>query len=250
MKKTLLLYLILCIIPVLIIPKNTFAQISIADSSSQQNGFKNAISVFNKSLGEESPIYNGPEYSFYPPIYKGNAYFMDINSFTSGSIYYDGILFKNVPMLYDLYSDKVVVLLYNHFSKFSLLNDRLKSFDFSGHHFINILADSLEENSNIKPGIYDQLYNGKLQVLVKRTKNIQNSPGTTGVESYFNPVTDYFLKKNNVYYRIGGEGSFINVLKDKKKELQQYIKANKIKFRKTPEESMVKLASYYGHLTN
>src|SRR6185437_12572390 len=93
MKKTLLLYLILCIIPVLIIPKNTFAQISIADSSSQQNGFKNAISVFNKSLGEESPIYNGPEYSFYPPIYKGNAYFMDINSFTSGSIYYDGILF-------------------------------------------------------------------------------------------------------------------------------------------------------------
>lgn len=226
------------------------AQVTISDSSLQQKGFTNAIGIFNKSIGEESPLYNGPEYSFYEPIYTGNAYFMDVNAFTPGAVNYEGILFKNVPMLYDLYSDKVVVLLYNHFSKFSLLTERLKSFDFLDHHFINILPDSLEENSNIKPGIYDQIYNGKLEVLVKRIKNIQNTPGTIGVESYFNPVKDYFLKKNNVYYSISGEGSFINVLKDKRKELQQYMRTNKIKFRKTPEEAMVKLASYYDHLTN
>ncbi len=249
MKKCIFLYLIICIINILI-PNNTLAQVTIGDSSSRQKGFTNALNLFNTTVGEQSSLYNGPEYYFYDPIYKGNAYFMDMNAFTPGTIYYDGTLYKNVPMLYDIYSDKVVVLLYNHFSKFSLLRERVKSFDFLDHHFINIAADSLDNNAVISPGFYDELYKGKVQVLARRAKNIQNNPGTTNYESYFNPIKSYYLKKNNIYYSVGGEGSFMSVLKDKKKELQQYIRANKIKFRRNPEEAMVKIASYYDHLTN
>jgi len=226
------------------------AQVAAGDTTVKQKALNSAVAYFDSSIGEQSPLYNGPEYSFYDPIYKGTAYFMDVNAFTPGSVYYDGSLYKNVPMLYDLYTDKVVVLLYNHFSKFSLLPERIKSFDFLDHHFVNILPDSVDVNSVVKPGLYDELYVGKLQVLVKRVKNIQNNPGTTTIETYFNPVTSYYLRKNNVYYSVGSQGSFLSVLKDKKAELKQYIRANKIKFRKTPEEAMVKIASYYDHLTN
>ena len=92
---------------------------------------------------------------------------MDINAFTPGAIDYDGVLYRNVPMLYDIYSDKVVVLLYNHYSKFSLLKERVKSFDFLDHHFVNIRADSIKNNialNMVSPGYYDELYKGKLQV--------------------------------------------------------------------------------------
>jgi hypothetical protein len=101
----------------------------------------------------------------------------------------------------------------------------------------------------MKPGFYDELYNGKSQVLVKRSKDIQTITSGTA-ENYFDLTTKYFFKKNHIYYSISSQGSLINILKDRKKELQQYIRANQIKFRSDPEEAMVKIASYYDHLTN
>ncbi|HEY4327079.1 MAG TPA: hypothetical protein VGN20_24040 [Mucilaginibacter sp.] len=217
----------------------------------QKNSMSNALNFYNAALGDQSSLYNGPEYYFYDPHIKGNAYFLDRNGFTAGSVNYDGINYSGVQMLYDLYSEKIAVLLYNHFSKFSLLNERVKSFHFLDHQFINLTPDSLGNSTVIKPGFYDLQYSGKSQVLVKWSKDIQ---ATTGVasnpENYFNLIERFYLKKNNTYYAITSQGVLINVLKDKKKELQQYIRDNQIKFRKGPEEAMVKIASYYDHLTN
>ncbi len=234
-----------------VVGKNSLAQTAHTDSSSQQNALNNTLSLFYASIGEQSRLYNGTEYYLSDPITKGNAFFSDVNAFTPGSIVYDGTYFNGVPMLYDIYYDKVVVLLYNHFSKFSLIKEKVKSFDFLDHHFININADTLGVNTIIKTGFYDELYGGKTQILAKRSKNIQTSTsGILGPEAYFNPVKDYYVRKNNTYYSFSGQGSLLDVLKDKKKEIQQYIKANQIKFRQDPEEAMVKIASYYDHLTN
>jgi hypothetical protein len=250
MRKCLYLFSILCLVGV-VTPKKSLAQAARGDSSSQQNAFNNALNFLYTSIGEQSPLYNGPEYSFYDPLIKGTAYFLDVNAFTPGSVYYDRTFYTGVPMLYDLFSDKVVVLLYNHFSKYSLVKEKVQSFDFLDHHFVNINADTLGINTVIKSGFYDELYRGKSQVLVKRSKNIQSTTGgQTGPESYFNASKDYYVRKNNTYYSITGRGSLMDVFKDKKKELQQYIRANQIKYRKDPEEAMVKIASYYDHLIN
>ncbi|HEY2584121.1 MAG TPA: hypothetical protein VGI43_20100 [Mucilaginibacter sp.] len=217
----------------------------------QKNAMNNALNFYSAALGDQSPLYNGPEYYFYDPHIKGNAYFLDANGFTAGSVYYDGVQYNGVPMLYDVYGEKIVVLLYNHFSKFSLLNERVKSFNFLQHQFINITPDSLGDNRVITPGFYDVLYNGKSQVLVKRSKDIQTTTGgSSGSENYFNLITRYYLKKNNTYYSITSQGTLLDAFKDRKKEVQKYIKDNQIKFRKGPEEAMVKIASYYDHLTN
>jgi hypothetical protein len=250
MRKCTCLFLLACLIGV-IACKTSFAQAAPGDSSSQQNAFNNAVILYATSIGDQSPLYNGPEYFFYDPIIKGNAYFMDVNAFTPGSIYYDGEYYAGVPMLYDLFSDEVAVLLYNHFSKFSLIKYRVKSFDFLGHHFVNINADTLNSASSIKSGYYDELYNGKTEVLVKHSKSVQtNSGGTLGSEKYYSPSRDFYIRKNKAYYSVSSQGSLIDVFKDKKKEIQQYVKASQIKFRRDPEEAMVKIATYYDHLTN
>jgi hypothetical protein len=176
---------------------------------------------------------------------------MEINAFTPGSVYYDGLYYTGVPMLYDLYSDEVAVLLYNHYSKFSLIKYRVKSFDFLDHHFINIDADTVNKGSGIKSGYYDELYNGKTEVLVKHSKSVQtNTGGITASERYYSPSRNFYIRKNKVYYSVSSQGSLVDIFKDKKKELQQYVKANQIRFRRDPEEAMVKVATYYDHLTN
>jgi hypothetical protein len=85
--------------------------------------------------------------------------------------------------------------------------------------------------------------------LAKREKNIQATGGQTTSESYFNTVKTYYLRKNNIYYNISSKGTMLDVLKDKKKQLQQYIRSAQINFRKDPEEAMVKIASYYDQLS-
>ena len=234
----------------ILITRVSFAQTVAADSSSQQNAFRNAVTRYNASIGEESGLYNGPEYYFHDPTVKGNSYFMGTNAFTAGAVYYDGSYYRSVPMIYDLYNDEIAVLLYNHFTKYTLLKYRVKSFDFLDHHFINIDADTIDNKAGLKSGYYDQIYNGKSEVLVKRSKSIQtNGGGTLGADRYFSPDNDYYFRKNHVYYKISRQRELLSVLQDKKKELQQYIKANQIKFRSNPEAAMVKIATYYDHLT-
>jgi hypothetical protein len=235
----------------LFISYNSLAQPAApADSSSQQNALNNTLTLFYGAIGKQSPLFNGTEYSFYDPTIKGTAYFLDQKGFVNGSVYYDRVVFTGVPMMYDLYTDQLVVLLYNHFTKIALIQSKVVSFDILDHHFVNISADTLGNNTIIESGFYDELYKGKTQVLAKRSKDIQTSSGgQSGLESYFNFKQSYYIRKNNQYYSISGQSSLLDILKDRKKELQQYIRSSQIKFRKSPEDAMVKIASYYDHLT-
>lgn len=220
------------------------------DSSSQQNALNNTVNLFYSSIGKQSPLYNGTEAYPYDPVLKGNAYYADVNSFTPSSVFYDNVHFSGVPLLYDIYGDQLVVLLYNHFTKYTLIKSKVSSFDLLNHHFIRIDTVTFLNNPIIKPGYYDELYGGRVQILGRHSKNIQTTSSGQNSESYFNYTKDYFIRKNNIYHSFSGEGGLLSVLKDKKKELQKYIKDNQIKYRTDPEEAMVKIASYYDHLTN
>jgi hypothetical protein len=231
--------------------QNARAQTTVSDSSSQQNALNNAIALYNTGIDIQAPIYTGPEYYFYDPHIKGNAYYMDINGFTKGSVYYDGTLYNNVSMLYDINTDQLVVLYPSRVSKFIAIKERVKSFDFLGGHFININADTLAANGDVKSGYYRQLYNGRSEVLGKYSKSMQTTTSNTnGVENYFSFSKDFYIKKNNVYHSVGSKGSVLDLFKDKKKEVRKFISANDLDFRGNPEESLVKVATYYDHLSN
>lgn len=246
MRKTVCLSVILSLISI-INSEKSLAQTIDRDSSSQQNAFKNAVTLYFSALGKQAGIFNGIEYNLGDPLIKGNAFFSDVNTFTPGSVYYDDVYYDDVPMLYDINTDQVVALLYDHYSMYSLIKEKVGSFNLLNHHFIYINSDTSAEKAGLKPGFYDQLYPGRTEILVKRQKTIQTS---NSADSYFSDGTKWFLKKNNVFYSFGNKGALLQLLKDKKKELKQYINTNQIKFRDKPEEEMVKIVSFYDHLTN
>jgi hypothetical protein len=230
--------------------KSVLGQTTPNDTVAQQIALNYIKDAYNAAIGEQSRLYNGIEYNAYSPIIKGNANFLDKGDFTMGTVTYDGIFYKDVPIMYDINRNVVVALLYNKFSKYILLNERIESFDLLNHHFVHIKTDSLNKNPAISDGFYDQVYSRKLEVLVKRSKSIQNTSGTNTLETYFTATSrSFYLKKDNSYYSIGGQSALLTVLKDKKKELLQYIKTNKIKFKKTPEEAMVAIVNRYDELS-
>lgn len=245
-SKPLLCFFIACIF----LSDRARGQMVTDDSLMQKNAIGHVVDVYNSSIGQMSRLYNGPEYQPYNPLIKGNAFFLDIDAFRQGTVTYDGIFYSNVPMMYDINKDDVVVLLYNGFSKYSLLKSRVQRFDLLEHRFVYLAADSTNTAASINTGFYDELYGGNVQALVKWSKSIQSTSTQTTLETFFTAASrDFFLKKNNNYYRIGGQSALLKVLKDKKKELQQYIRANKIKFKDDPEKAMRMIAAEYDQLS-
>lgn len=248
MKKHVLRIHFLCFLSIFFISRS-FGQTASADSVNLQQ----TVSHFYKSIGRESRLYNGHEYEPYDPQIKNSALFpYDAKTWAPGDVNYDDILYRDVPMMYDVYKDAVVVLLYNKFSMFSLLSNRVKDFTFLNHHFIRLDADQISDNqAGLTTGFYEQLYTGKIEVLAKRNKTLQTTVNTTAApETYFREKNEYYLKTGNIYYKIGSKGSILRVLKDKKSELQKYLKQNSINYGDNPEDAMAKIASYYDQLTN
>jgi hypothetical protein len=253
MKKYIYKQGILCFLSVITVSKLFGQTTTQSDSSALQNTLHQTTANFYIAIGQQSRLYSGHEYLPYDRTIKGTAlYPFEADTWASGEVNYDGITYNSVPMMYDVYKDVVVVLLYNHFSMYTLLNERVHDFTFSGHHFVRVNADSLvKDNSGISMGFYDQLYGGKTEVLAKRIKTIQNSTNiAVSLETYFIAKSEYYFRKGDTYYKVSSQGSFLNVLKDKKAALQKYIKDNNINFRQDPEVAMASLAAYYDQISN
>jgi len=249
LKSFLLVFLFFC--GGMMTTNAAFAQTS-ADSLNQNRPvYADVENSFYSAIGSNSRLYNGKLYEFYDHSIQSNAYFMDINDWRPGSVVYDGYLYDKVDMLYDLFKDELVIHLYNSYLKISLISEKVKSFNLLDHHFIYLKQDAANPTS-LKSGFYDVLYDGKIKVLAKRKKTIQASGNlSVTIYSYFTPTTvDYYLYKNGNYYTVNSQGEFLNVLKDRKKQVQDFIKSNKIKYRKGREEAMTMIAGYYDHLTD
>ncbi len=223
----------------------SLAQSPLLDSSINVSAQK-ANAFFNKEIKSQSRLYNGTAYLTYGSNVQGYATFQD-QSLVNGSIVYDGIRYDNVPLLYDLYLDKVVTAAYGNNAMISLIKEKVSDFYLNQHHFIYLNPVNDSRGLQMPNGFFDLLYDGKFKVLLKRVKKLQFS---TNVDApyYFTSKTNYFLERNGEYEEFSSESSFLNLFKDKKNEMKKYLSDNKIRFKDNPEKAIVILAKYYDQL--
>jgi len=203
----------------------------------------NAGNVYNTFIEKQSRLYNGIEHLGYAFKIKGHAYFQQ-KELQTGSVVYDELEFVNVQMLYDLLKDQVVIQHFNGFTKIGLVQDKVTAFTLNGHHFIRL--DSLV-GVPIITGYYDELYSGRLKVLAKRGKYIEETIKDE-LEREFIQKDLFFIQKEGTYYAIKNYKGLLAILQDRSKEVKQYLRKNKIKYRKGPEYAIVKATAYYDSL--
>ncbi len=215
----------------------------------EQDAVNNAVSVYYQSLGEQSGIYRGVEYTGYPFVIKtGHQYFENTDP-DLGSVFYDGMLYKNIPMWYDLVKNQLIVQYLNHYSNVVLHSELIDHFSILNHHFIHIRKDS-SVVFPLSPGFYDRVYQGKTVILVKRSKSTMKDVRSEGI---FLAVSEqknvYYLNTGGKYIQVESQGSVLKVLGNKQKEIQEFMKKNNVKFRKDPENAIVRMVTYYDQLT-
>ena len=87
-------------------------------------------------------------------------------------------------------------------------------------------------------------------MFAKREKKILEKYSNIQISKVVISQNIYYIKKDGVYHTIKNKSSLLSVLKSKKKEVQQYLKTNDIKFKREPERAMIMAVKYYDQLTN
>ncbi len=220
-----------------------------SDSNSSKAALQNAIDLYYAVTGENAHLYIGSQSAGYDKKIIGNPFF-DTIAVQNGSIYYNGTLYKSIPMLYDILNDDILINKYNQNYYIRLANEKVGYFSILKHNFIRIVPDSADKTL---PGIgfYDRIYNGKTEVIVKRKKLIMDDPPISNeIVTRFVQYNSYFVKKNHAYFQVVTKSSLSKLFEGKYKEIRRYLKKSKIKFRKQPELALIKAAQYYDQLTN
>ena len=223
--------------------KTLSAQLSGKDSGFYYAAVSQAVNLYHQSTGDQSGLYNGPMYTGYPFRFESGTPFFDNNSLDTGSILYDGIGYEQIPLLYENLKDLVIVMDNGYFIQ--LNSKKIKAFSIPGHRFIR-LDENEKSLKGIRPGFYELLYNRQFSVLKKTVKQIMDDlSGDNVVQKLINQSDNYYIRKDSALYDIRGKKDLYALFPEKKKELQQFVKKNKLNFSDDRGSALVSIVAFY-----
>ena len=235
----------------ILLTNNAHCQTNKTDSSANVAGINAAVNFYHDYLYPEPALYNGSEYAYfeyYPfEINEGHPYFLS-KYFNQGSLYYNGILYKNISLLFDLIQD--LVLIHDPSTKYiiKLYTPQIDWFTISGNTFIHLRADSCS-NVVMKDGFYQVLCKGNTGLYKEITKVLKESlTSVTGIDRRVDETDYYFIQKGGRYYSIKNRKALLLVLNDKKKEVQQFIKKNRLNWKRDKENTLIQTITFYDAL--
>lgn len=225
---------------------NLFAQEQAEDSSFYTKSLQNAFALYHQSFGDQSAVYNGPLYYGYPFSFREGQPYFYTTEYTFGSVVYDGIFYDSIVMKYDEIADALIVL--NGADQIQLWNEKVENFHLFNADFIQPQKDSNVTGLDF-PGFYNLLYEGNTSLLKKEVKSITEIINTSAeLLRFVNTKEFYYLKKGETYNAITNSKSFYKLLGDHKAEVKQFVKTNKLSFRKDRQNMLVKATAFYDSL--
>jgi hypothetical protein len=162
-----------------------------------------------------------------------------------GWVSYENYIYRPIPIQYDVSKDQLIILNFDEKSKIFLQNNRVDSFHFGNHTFIRLKENPKQNLSN--SGFYEILFDGNIQVLASRKKNIKETIQANEVVRIFNTTDRFYIKKNEKYYEVKNENDVFRVIGNRRNEIKRALRQQKIKFRNNFEEALITAAKIYDN---
>jgi hypothetical protein len=223
------------------------AQMSSTDSLFLQKTVNQTVAAYHAAIGDGSALFNGPKYSDYPKIKDGGHAFFNTVTPSKCSIVYDKVLYPNVNLVYDEVTG--VVVLQDATRRIQLETDKITQFTIWDNRFTRLAKDSTE-TATLSGGFYQILYDGNTRLFKQETKRIQEDirSASDGIIRSILIKNTYFIQKKGVYYQVSNKKDALSLFNDKKKEVAQYLKRNKLDFEKDIDNALVKIIAFYDAL--
>jgi hypothetical protein len=239
-------FFLVCMASYFFMPGSVFAQMNGNDSSIYRGAISTATNLYQQSAGDQSGLYNGALYPGYPyPFKKGIPFFIS-DQMDSGWVLYDNILYKGLRVQYDNLSEMVIVE--DNGFPIVLNNKRLKAFKMGTRSFI---SEGKRETTidGIDHWFYEVLQEGSCTVLKRILKTVtEDLSNNQTIDRLINPLDYYFFKIGAVIYPISAKKDLLAIFPAEKKEIKQFIKQNKLNFRRNKGDAFLRVAAYYEQI--
>lgn len=201
----------------------------------------NDSSIETNAIDESLPIYNGRLFYGYARITNGIPYFKKLG-WQTGSLRYEGYWYSNVSMIYDAVAEQLVVR-HPRYLSIALFGERIQEFEIEGERFVRLYPDA---DQVIKEGFYRVLVSGDVTIYERHLKQIKEEIKGDELERNIETINRFFAFRDGKYYAVNKQQSLLNLLKDKRQAVQQYLRSQNVKFKKDPERAVTLMASFYN----
>ncbi|AIZ62934.1 hypothetical protein PK28_03170 [Hymenobacter sp. DG25B] len=199
---------------------------------------------------DQSQLYHGKEYVDYTRYYRKSEghQFFESNKPQLGSVAYWGHSYPNVPLLYDIRLDQLVLqqpatALFLH-----LVEEKVAGFTVGTHRFVR-LENQPGAPHAVATGFYEVLLDGPVRVLAKRRKEMKEQSDQKIYYPVFRVIDQLYVQMGNAYYPVSQLAPVLRIFPDQRKELQKFSRSQKLRFKKaTREADLVRLIRYYQSL--
>ncbi|MDX9725279.1 MAG: hypothetical protein RBT38_02750 [Bacteroidales bacterium] len=179
---------------------------------------------------------------------SGNQFFLS-GTFMTGSVTFNGRIYKDLELLYDLADDELI-LRYGSYPVIILNKEMVDSFtvSFNGREYYFINTGNI--SSSLPAGYINILYNGPTAVFVRYVKKIKPL-AVDGRTDLFYQEHKIFIRKGTSLTEVKGRKDFLKILGLKKAELRDLLHnhgySNGMPGRKDPD-LFAAIAAYYDSL--
>ena len=228
------------------------AQLVASADSSLRTALALARQPHAQATQAEARLLSGTEYVNYSrPNGVGHQFFAS-NIAQTGSIRYDGQLFTDVPLLYDLKLDQVVVPDLARNTSRRLLAEKIARFEVGGHQFVRVVSADTAARSAVPTGFYDLLLAGRpggASLLARRTKRGVEEPVGGHLVFTYEQKDQLLLRQNDQFTPVDNLKSILAALPRQRAALQKFARGNQLKFKgEQREQAATALLRYYNTL--
>lgn len=203
--------------------------------------------LYNKKLQASSNLYSGPQYIEQNYPQSGSPFFSS-DSLRNGWISYDGHLYTDVLLQWDVFQNYVITLSLKENSKLILRNDLIDSFYFSGHLVKTMKAD--KELNLLQAGFYEFLYNGKTAVIAIRKKTNMGIIQGGSMVYDFTSKNKIYVKKEGIYFLISNKKDILKLFPKDKSAIKRLVRKAALNWRKNLDQSASIAAQYHDNPTH
>jgi hypothetical protein len=200
--------------------------------------------MYDKQWGSQSAIYNGIQHYPYSSSIEGIAYFQTAD-WRKGTVVFEDVPYDNIFIKYDVVADQVIITPDNNGGLFiGLFGPRVKEFSFSGMKFVRFTKTNF--GAGLPEGFYQELATGKVKAYAKTMKFIEEKVDISGISRKFFQKVRYYIFKEGKYHVIKNKKGLLSVLKEHKKEVQQYLGKLNVKYKFNPEQNITAAVNIYN----
>jgi hypothetical protein len=201
--------------------------------------------VVAQDILERQILYNGRVWrNLYSKI-EGNP-FLFSEEFLPGSVTINGKTFENMMLRYDIYKDQILILT-DKIIILQLNKEMVDGFTVKYAEVTYNFRKLEEDDQSPVSGYVNVVYDKAASLYVKYRKEIDTS-GSDNLYGIFYQLRRIYVRKDGAIHQISSRIEFLKLLADKKVQVRNYMKENKIKISKMNPWSFATILTYYDTL--